>query len=214
MTRRHLALFLGLILGLLAAGCGLPKIPAPEKHYYALNPSRPDHTAPSGATFTLKVRPFDASPGFSGRELVYRLGEHEFESDYYNVYFIPPAPALTQQARQWLRRSGRFAAVVEGAAGLDPDLTLEGSVTTIHGDFRNKQNPLAVLELQIFLVRAKEKDAPLAFQNTYRREIPFAFDGKDPSGLIAGLNTAAADILSELESDLGGVVNGLESGGK
>ncbi len=191
-----------LLCPLFLAGCSLPHLPAPEKRYYALNAKRPETLAPASPKSVLKVRSFDISPGFQARELVYRLGEHEFESDYYNLFFTPPGPAVTQQIRQWLRASGVFSNVMEEGSIVTADFALEGSVTSLYGDFRNKSAPKAVLEVQVFLLENRIESYPVLFQKTYRRETPFAFSGTDSTELAGALNQGLADILTELETDL------------
>lgn len=187
---------------LLFAGCSLPKIPAPEKRYYSLNAKRPEALPPAARKSVLKVRSFDVSPGFQGREMVYRLGEHEFESDYFNLFFTPPGPAVTQRIRQWLRDSGTFSSVMEEGSIVTADFALEGAITSIYGDFRDKSAPRAILEIQCFLLENRIESYPVIFQKTYRRETPFVFTGTDSAGLAAALNQSLAEILGELESDL------------
>lgn len=183
-------------------GCSLPKIPAPEKRFYTLNAHRGETLTPTTQKSVLKVRPFDISPGFQGRELVYRLGDHEFESDYYNLFFVPPGPAVTQQIRQWLRDGGVFSNVMEEGSIVNADFALEGSVTSLYGDFRDRTAPKAVLEIQVFLLQNNIESYPVIFQKTYRKETPFAFSGTESTELANALNIGLAGILQALEDDV------------
>ena len=203
MTAQRLFPALAALLCLIFfSGCSLPKIPAPEKRYFTLNAHRGESLAPAQRKSVLKVRPFDISPGFQGRELVYRLGNHEFESDYYNLFFVPPGPAVTQQIRQWLRDCGVFSNVMEEGSIVNADFALEGSVTSLYGDFRDRAAPKAVVEIQIFLLQNSVESYPVLFQKTYRRETPFTFSGTDSAELAKALNAGLTDLLKELEGDL------------
>lgn len=201
---RLLPALAALMCALAVSGCSLPKIPAPEKRFYTLNAHRGETLPPATQKSVLKVRPFDISPGFQGRELVYRLGDHEFESDYYNLFFVPPGPAVTQQIRQWLRDSGIFSNVMEEGSIVNADFALEGSVTSLYGDFRDRTAPKAVLEVQVFLLQNGIESYNVLFQKTYRQETPFVFSGADSSALAGALNAGLAEILKEFEGDLRG----------
>lgn len=201
---RNLPALAALLCALVLSGCSLPKIPAPEKHFYTLNAHRGEQLPPAARKSVLKVRPFDISPGFQGRELVYRLGDHEFESDYYNLFFVPPGPAVTQQIRQWLRDCGVFSNVMEEGSIVNADFALEGSVTSLYGDFRDRTAPKAVMEVQVFLLQNSVESYAVLFQKTYRQETPFVFSGADSNALANALNIGLAIILKELEGDLRG----------
>ncbi|QLA16918.1 ABC-type transport auxiliary lipoprotein family protein [Desulfolutivibrio sulfoxidireducens] len=202
-----------LALATLVAGCSAPKIPAPEKRFYAINPTRPETLPPAPGGPILRVRAFEISPAVSGKEMVYRLAEHEFESDYYNVYFVAPGPAVTQAARQWLRACGLFSLVPpEGSlagGAADADLILEGSVTALYGDFRDRAAPKAVAEVQFFVGKKTGGAPEVVFQRNYRAAVPFSFDGSDSAALAAALNTALADVLSRFEADMRACLAGL-----
>ncbi|WP_243359105.1 ABC-type transport auxiliary lipoprotein family protein [Fundidesulfovibrio terrae] len=192
------------VLGILAA-CSAPlNRPAPERRYYNITAVRPEAATPASDKSALKVRPLQISPAYQGKEMVYRLGETEFESDYYNTFFVQPANNLSQQAEQWLGRAGIFGHVVDSTSQVADTHLLEGLVNALYGDFRDKANPKAVLEMQFFLLRNKNDTYSVAFSKSYRKEVPFQAGFKDASGLAAAYNTALAEILGELEKDLRG----------
>jgi len=201
MMQRAAALFI--LVALLAAGCA-PTLtrPAPDKRLYALAAARPGTTPPARDKTVLKVRPLQISPAYQGKELVYRLGDVEVESDYYNTFFTQPAQALTQQTAQWIERAGVFGTVVDSTSQMAETHLLEGMVNALYGDFRDKAHPKAVLEMQFFLLRNKEDKFAMVFQKTYAKAVPFSTDFKDARALVEAYNTALAEILTELEGDL------------
>ena len=91
----------------------------PEKRYYVLRaPSRPGEARPpdGGSEEILKVGRFRISPLYEGKEFVYQKEDLRYESDFYNVFFIPPASLITEEVRRWLGGSARFQHVMDPAS--------------------------------------------------------------------------------------------------
>lgn len=189
----------------LTAACAAPlSRPAPERKLYNITAQRLESAAPATDKSVLKVRPMQVSPAYQGKELVYRLGETEFESDYYNSFFVQPAQNLTQLAEQWLARAGIFANVVDSTSQVTDTHLLEGMVNALYGDYRDRAAPKAVLEVQFFLLKNRNETYSVAFSKSYRKAVPFASGGKDAAPLAAAYNQAMAEVLGELEKDLRG----------
>lgn len=197
-----------ILLAVLAAACAPPfsKPQALERRFYAVTAPRPQATAPSQAKTVLKVRPFQISPAYQSKEMVYRLGDTQFESDFYNAFFVAPAPALAQQTEEWLGRSGLFGNVVDSTSQLTDTHVLEAVVNAMYGDFRDKTNPKAILEVQFFLLRNKDDRYQMAFAKSYAQAVPFSAAFTNASKLAEAYNTALAQILAELEKDMRGVM--------
>lgn len=204
ITARRCAAFAPAILLALLAGCSSPLDKPPvEQRFYTLDTARPSSAPAAADAPVLAVRRFRASPGYEGRELVFASGDGSFRTDFYNVFFAPPAAMLGDEAREWLDRSGLFRAAVASTSQADPHYALEGSLVAVHGDATGGRNR-AVLEVQFLLIDSRAANAPILFQRQYRRERPVT-DGS-AAALAAGLNVALAEILGELENDLGPVV--------
>lgn len=182
------------------AGCGASlNKPAPEIHRYAIAPA-PPHVAQRVIGGALKVRRLTMAPGFAGLDMVYRTSDTRFAFDYYNKYLVSPADMLTQATRQALKEAQLFSIVTPDGSSLRPDYILEGTVVTMHGDFRDKSSPKAILEIQFYLLHDEEADLVLAHKGTYREEIPLA--DKGAQGLSLALEHALESVLSRLIRDL------------
>jgi len=199
---------LSLIVAVLLAGCigqALDR-PAPERRFYTIAAARPQSAPPSQARTVLKVRPLRISPAYQDREMVYRMDDTRYVSDYYNAFFTLPATTLTQLTQDWLGRSGIFGNVVNATSMVVDTHLLEGMVNTLHADFRDQASPKAVLAIQFFLLQNKNGDYSVTFSKNYQREIPFT-PGADAAGaLTEAYGKALAEILGELETDLRAVV--------
>jgi ABC-type uncharacterized transport system auxiliary subunit len=183
----------------LSAGCvGALKSDYPERRYYTLAVQRPGDAGRPAKEGVLRVRRFTASKLSEGSELVTRKAESEYETDFYNAFFVPPATQLTEQTHRWLGASGLFSAVVGTGSSLPETHVLEGNVIALYEDRR--QAPTAVLELQFMLVRLSSEPSAVIFQKSYRESIAVTGDG--PEAVVGGWNGALGRILAALEADL------------
>jgi cholesterol transport system auxiliary component len=198
-------LSVGLTLILIAAislgGCVSLKKKYPEKNYFVLDISRDTAvTAPVEAPI-LKIRKFRISPRYQSRNLVYRLDELRYDSDFYNVFFTNPDVLLTEEVRDWLGATGLFSHVTDLSNYVEPEYILEGAVTALYGDFTDAANPKAVLEIKMLLINSLSSETDIIFKNDYRSETPIK--DNHPDSVIVGMNQALTDIMTALESDLG-----------
>ena len=201
MTRRRIAGVTPILLALLMllAGCGSLEKPYPVKKDYVFEVSRPGGTAPTDAAAILLIRRFRTAPPYENQGFVYRTGELQYESDFYNVFFSPPAALLADQTRQWLEASRLVGLVVGPGLQAEPTHSLEGQVYALYGDYRRPDEPRAVLGIQFFVSRLS--DSPeVVFHKDYRQEVPVT--GRAPEALAAAWNRALQQILTSLEADL------------
>ena len=194
---KHAALAL-----LLLTGCvGALKSEYPERRFYTLAVERPGAAVSPAKESVLRIRRFTASKVSEGSELVTRKSESEYETDFYNAFFVPPATQLTEQSQRWLSSSGLFSAVVGTGSSLTETHVMEGNVVALYADRR--QSPAAVMEVQFMVLKLATDPAAVLFQKSYRQSV--ALTGDDPEAVIAGWNGALAKILISLEADLAGL---------
>ena len=201
MTRRgigSLTLLLPAILTLLA-GCGGLDKPFPVKKAYVFEVSRPERSSSTDEKAILLVRRFRTAPPYENNGFVYRTGELQYESDFYNVFFSPPAALLGDQTRQWLEASRLVRLVAGVGVQTEPTHSLEGWLYALYGDHRQTNAPQAVLGIQFFVSRLG--DTPeVVFHKDYRQQVPV--NGRSPEALTAAWNRGLQQILTDLEADL------------
>lgn len=184
---------------LLLSGCvGALKSEYPERRYYTLAAERPGAAATPAKEGVLRIRRFTASKVSEGSELVTRKAESEYETDFYNAFFCPPATQLTEQSQRWLSSSGVYSAVVGTGSSLPETHVMEGNLVALYADRR--QSPAAVMELQFMVLKVAGDPSVVVFQKSYRESAALTTDG--PEAVIAGWNVALGKILASLEKDL------------
>jgi ABC-type uncharacterized transport system auxiliary subunit len=182
-----------------AAGCVDLKASYPERRYYTLSAERPGSAAAPAKEGVLRVRRFTASKLYEGSELVSRTAAAEYETDFYNVFFVPPALQLAEQTQRWLGSSGLYSAVVGSGSSLPETQVLEGHMVSLYFDDREHQD-VAILELQIMVLRVASDPTAVVFQKTYKAA-EAASPGKSDS-IVKAWNAGLQRILAELEGDL------------
>jgi cholesterol transport system auxiliary component len=172
----------------------------PEKRFFVLNAKRNEGRSVSKSNAVLRIRRFRVSPGFEGKGFVYRKGNSNYASDFYNEFFISPASMITEEVGKWLTGSGLFQYVISSSSPVEPSVELEGVISALYGDYSNTKVPKAVMEIQFFLVRNVSSRPVIVFQKTYHEET--FIKGNSPDTLVAGWNLAIEHILTQFETNL------------
>jgi cholesterol transport system auxiliary component len=170
------------------------------KETFLLDVQRGGEPVQATSETILAVQPFSIAPAFQGKGLVYRTGENQYESDFYNEYFVSPPAMMTEQTRNWLAGSGAFAQVLSPISSAEPTHILEGHIKQVAADVRDKANPQAVLEISFYLLEQNKRERTIRFQKTYSATQPL--ESRTASACIAALNQCLTEILETLEKDL------------
>ncbi|MFH1037318.1 MAG: hypothetical protein V1789_01425 [PVC group bacterium] len=189
----------GITLGMLI-GCVNLQREYPVRKYYVLE-VKPENTLPpleDGPV--VQVQLFRASPGFENTEFVYRTGDSNYESDFYNVFFIQPADQIRSLASEWLEDVGRARAVIDRASRLRPTHVIEGNLVEMYGDFRDKENPRAVIMIDFLLMDVRPLVPKIICSKSYREEIPIP--ESTAAALIVGWEEGLRKIFTEFEEDV------------
>jgi ABC-type uncharacterized transport system auxiliary subunit len=187
----------------LALGCGAFTRRPLEKQRFVLTPGVPAaHAGPPIAT-VLRVDLVRGSQLVANRGFLYQTSADTLTSDFYNELFAPPAVLVRDALLEWLRASGRFAAVVRGSKAR-PQWILESDLETFLADLRDPAVPSARLELAVRLLDARADDARLVFARRYAEREPAA--SHEPAALVEAWSRALARALAAIESDTGAAV--------
>lgn len=190
-----------LMLLMLATGCSFAR-PSPKRSTYLLQP--PEPAAPvTGATpypGTIKVINPSITSAFEGRSFVIRLGENQFEQDYYNQFLVPPRLMLSQGLYGWLRKSRPFETALPSSSTLDSPWQVDLQVSDLYGDFRPGRAPSATFGGTFYLFRLGPgvREVHLV--------VPFKFDvptkAAKGEALVEGWNQAIGQAFDLLDHKL------------
>jgi uncharacterized lipoprotein YmbA len=189
-----------LLLILISSGCVNLERSYPEKRYFVIDVG--DSAQPSNAdgNQTLLISTLRISPRYADKSFVYRTSDAGYESDFYNQFLTSPDTMISEEVRKGLAASPAFKYVVGPATQLQPNYVLEGSVNALYGDFRNLNQPAAVLEIEFFLHNEDTANSGIVMQKRYIKTVPLS--GRSPEALIKGWSQALESILTDLNTDL------------
>lgn len=177
-----------------------PKKPPIERNHFVLEVPKHETLSTIKIPATLSVRELSVSPGYMGKEIVYRTDGNKIQSDFYNQYFIPPGPMITQSLRTWLSKKQLFNNIISPASHMPADFILEGNIVSIYGDFQDSQNYHAFIQIEFLLLKDLDMDYEIVFNKTYTLRKPI--ENKSVQSLVNGLNQALGFIFTSLENDL------------
>ena len=205
MIRIRLHGLLGFVLlgyALAVVGCG--QSATAERKYYVLDTVRAGGPAPAHTEATLRLRRFNVDEAFASRQLVYRVDQVRYETDYYHQFLVLPGVMLTEETRDWLANSGLFGRVTSVGSRLESTYLLEGNVTGLYADFAKKPAPEAVMEIRFFLLVGPDVNEAVALTQTYRATAPIS--AKTAEAVVEALSKALEDVLTHLEADIATVI--------
>jgi len=196
MTQSKLIPFIVSII--LLAGCGLGQSPVKLNNYVIA-------TSLDGQTYSkvgdsLRIDQVTSTAPFNEKEMVYRVSDVKFESDYYNRFISEPEEIVGNQIALWLEKSGLYGAVSQPNMRAPSKQILQVSITKLFGDFRDNQQPAAVMEMQFVLVESQGLRPEVIMKKTLASRVNI--DAKDPTLLAQGYGTALNDILKQLAKEL------------
>ena len=201
MTRilARLCLLLILAAGALPlAGCGRQVY---KMKHYVLQAERISRLDTESSDAVVMVSSLAVDSTFAGKNLVYRIGDLRYECDFYNRFLTSPSVMITEKTRNRLAEAGLCKRVLTNTSRLDPTHIIEGDITALYGDFRDKAAPKAVLEMRIFLLKTRGLEEPLVvFAETY--ESSLSLESNDPESVVTALDRCLDEILRDLEKDL------------
>ena len=164
----------------------------------------PPAASPAGTT--LEISPFTASDAYRKVEFVYRTTDTSWETDFYNIFLLPPAVQITEEVRAAVAASGRLGQVVRRGSAVEPTHVLEGHVRALYADFRDRTAPKAVLALELTLLDLRGEAPQILSHRVYEHAVPVAGASGQAAArgeaLAKGWSEALAQALAEFDAQL------------
>lgn len=176
-------------------GCVKLSKPYPIKQYFVLEAKRPGASVPcSGAS--IRIKDPEISPLFSAKSFVYKTGDLEFATDFYNEFFIVPDRMVKTQIQDWLGKSGLFRRISPDP-GEKTDYVLESNIVNLYVD---KTTAKAVMEISFFLMSGAKGDGEIVWHGNYREEEPVR--DASSAAMAAAFCRSLGNSLGHLETNL------------
>jgi len=191
--KRRLVLLTPLALG--ACTTLLPVQKYIPRVNWPLEPAPPAQNAANPAGPVLLVRDIQAAPGLDQQGVQSLAADGSLNVDYYNLWAVDPADAVTQALVTWTMASGDFSAVISPGSRLTAGLILEGELTELVADM-NAGQARAVLTLVVIKNSGSLAAAslPLA-QERITGTAPL--QGSTPAAQVAAQTAALANALGQ-----------------
>jgi len=172
----------------------------PEKKYYLLETIQRPVPAKVTPREVLRIAKFRMSPAFTGKGFIYKKNKITYDTDFYNEFLVSPDIMLAEIVRKWFDSTGLFMRVTSSPGHFKEKFILEGAVTAMYGDYSDKKRPLAVLNIQFFLIEDTGLSYKMILRKNYTKKI--ILDTHKTSSLVTGWNQLMTDMLSDFQSDL------------
>lgn len=194
-TYKYLLLILNLFI---LMGCGMNQ-PVESPKNYAIVADSPANTYPKKYE-TVLIDSVRVESPFNDPQMVLRLSDVSFESDYYNRYITEPSAIIENQLPTSLTRSGVIGSALPNNAGVKTNLVLKTLVTKLFGDFRKEQKPTAIMEIQFILVDNASVRPTIIFDKKIASKVEVS--EKTPDELAKGLGIALTNIFDVLAKEV------------
>jgi cholesterol transport system auxiliary component len=196
--RLNYPLVAGAVLCLGACSIGRP-IPTATTYSIEPVPATADARGPAHPE-TLRVGRVRVAAPYDRPSLIYRFTAVRYVSDPYHAFLSDPGLILGNRIATWLDQSGLFKEVAGPESVRSAPMVLEATVTELYGDFRQSAQPAAVMTVRFAIVDQVSAHPQIAYERTITRRIRLA--DASPDELVGGYDTALAEILSLLATDL------------
>ena len=108
----------------------------------------------------------------------YRQDEALYDTDYYSEFLVAPARLITDRMRNWIAEAELCARVLDSGSLVEPTHSLEGHITRLYGDYRDKDARKAIMEIRLYLISHKDLGQAILLGKTYAQTEPV----NDPDG--------------------------------
>lgn len=192
--------YISIIFMMMTTSCLNTQSIYPEKKYYLLETVQPTISTKVTPREVLRIAKFRMSPAFTGKGFIYKKNEITYDTDFYNEFLVSPDIMLAEVVRKWFDSSGLFKRVTCSPGHFKEKFILEGAVTAMYGDYSNKKTPIAVLNIQFFLIKDSGLSYHMILRKNYNKQI--IVKTNKTNSLVKGWNQLLTEMLSDFQSEI------------
>lgn len=194
ISRKILIVLSSVLILCFSLGCtNLLKREYPQKKFYILEPDYSKLPQTGNVFPNLVLTRIKVSPYFEGKSFVYRQGEHSYESDYYNEFFVLPSNNLNEIIQKWIELTKK--------SNTTQDLcSLSINLESLYIDLRKKEDPKAVWTITFSI--QNYQNAEVLYKKQFTEEL--SVTENTPEAIVNSWNLGLTNILIQLHKDLDG----------
>ncbi len=163
-----------------------------------LNAAKPQPVYRIPSKNTLAIYNVTSVPQFSSLAFVYRTSDINYTRDYYNIFFNSPSDQIQDQMVKYLAATNLFQHVTDEISIFKTTYSLRSKVIELYADYRNSDQPKAVMTIKFMVFRGTKSKIVLA--KTITSAVPLAT--KSSRALVEAWNNDLAIILAKLTTNL------------
>jgi len=187
-----------IVLIFFLAGC--VSVSAPSIKYYALLRSKIGKHYNKNYCHKKKsimVYDFSIVQRYSSLSFLYRVSNVRFINDYYNSFLNQPAEEIKNNFIYFLTNYSGFAFVTDDASFQNVDYNLHAKILELYGDYRNRNNPKAVVEIRFVL---SDKNNKVILDKIVKSAV--VIKRKNSRSFVVAMSTALRRVYITISSDI------------
>ena len=189
MIKNILRLFLLSLLCLTVTGC-ITSSYVKHKQYLLDIKALPEKINKQ-SKYTVILEPLTAIAPFDQLDFLYRVSADEYKIDYYNGFLVTPTEQLEPIVINYLKALGDFNLDFTRNS-VEPRLKLQ--ITEFYADYRDRDNPSAVIALHFILTKLTGKKTEVLFDKILRAKV--ALKAKTNKSLLIAWKKCLQDVLT------------------
>jgi ABC-type uncharacterized transport system auxiliary subunit len=121
------------------------------------------------------------------------------------VFLVPAAEQISQATETYLMRKGLFNLAYSNLTpAKNADYILTGELLGLYADYRNSQQPRAVLKVRYIFYDNQKKHKKVLFDKVFTEAVPL--QAKTSKALLMAWNQGLTEVLKKLTYDVAGIV--------
>lgn len=187
-----------LMASLLLAGClGTKYI---QQNKFMLQVNIPKKPATSYNGIVLQIEEPTIATQFANTSFVYRTSNTQYQTDYYNIFFIPASEQIKQLLSGYLGRSRSISRVVDVPSVIKAKYLLSTKILELYADYRDRNHPTGVITIEFSLFKESSGKYYELMHTTLSQAT--SLQQKDSESLVSAWNTDLQKIFKQLSSQL------------
>jgi len=181
------------------SSCHMAQKSYPATNKFTLNVKSPKKMTARRSRKILFVNSTSAIPQFSDLNFVYRTGNTNYLTDYYNEFFTLPTSLVTQIIVHYLSATKLFRLVTNDYHAIHFNYILNSKITELYADYRCRNQPKAVITIQFILLNPSCSNTIL-LNKTLSATVPL--QQKNSQSLVNAWNIGLKTIMQRLTYNL------------